>query len=70
MEIEVNKAVAIPLEVWQATSEYAIITQYDDSVTICFQYWKSKTGDTLIWERERMGCLRFHRVWTMPLYPL
>lgn len=40
--MEKDMAIPIELDVWQKTSEYAIIEQYDDSLVVRFQYWDEK----------------------------
>ena len=40
--MEKDMAIPIELDVWQKTSEYAIIEQYDDSMVVRFQYWNEK----------------------------
>lgn len=43
--MEKDTAIPIELEVWQKTSEYAIIEQYDDSMVVRFQYWYAVSID-------------------------
>lgn len=40
--MEKDTAIPIELEVWQKTSEYAIIESYDDSMVVRFQYWNEQ----------------------------
>lgn len=56
--MEKDIAIPIVLEVWQITSEYAIVEQYDDSLLIRFQYWNEKQEKV----RDKNGLLLFKNV--------
>jgi hypothetical protein len=55
--------IGLPIElgVWQITSEYAIIEQYDDKIIINFKFWDEKQKEV----RNKIGRLRFSGVWTL-----
>ncbi len=59
--IDLDLAIAIKLDVWKATSEYAIITQYDDTIFINFQFWNEDKE----YDLKRMGSLKFTGVWAI-----
>ncbi len=56
-----KKDIAIPiiLDVWQMTSEYAIIRQYDDKVCIRFKFWDNQQNEVY----DRSALLKFEGVW-------
>lgn len=37
-----EQGIPVKLDVWQITSEFAIIEQYYDEVTVLFQFWDEK----------------------------
>lgn len=59
--MEKDIAIPIVLEVWQITSEYAIVEQYDDSLLIRFQYWNEKQEKV----RDKNGLLLFKNVYAV-----
>jgi hypothetical protein len=56
-----EKDIAIPilLDVWQCTSEYAIMEQYDDSIRIRFKFWDSNQNEIA----NQTALLIFKNVW-------
>jgi hypothetical protein len=51
----------VKLDVWPITSEYSIVEQYDDKVTVNFKFWDENQKTV----RNKMGCLTFTGVWTL-----
>lgn len=59
--MEKDMAIPIELDVWQKTSEYAIIEQYDDSMVVRFQYWNEKQ-ETI---NDKIAVLMFTNVYAV-----
>lgn len=58
--MEKDVAVPIILDVWQMTSEYAIIQQYDDTVCIRFKFWDKQQNEVY----NKTALLKFEGVWS------
>ena len=56
-----EQGIPIKLDVWQITSEFAIIKQYDDELSVMFKFWDSNQNEVL----DQVGCLNFSGVWTV-----
>jgi len=56
-----GKDIAIPiiLDVWQCTSEYAIMEQYDDTIRIRFKFWDNNQNEVA----NQTAMLIFKNVW-------
>lgn len=51
----------IPIKVWQCPHEYAIVRQYDDTISFQFKYW-NKPGQE---DRRKCAMLEFKGVWAI-----
>lgn len=56
-----EQGIPVKLDVWQITSEFAIIEQYYDEVTVLFLFWDENKKEVL----DKVGRLFFSGVWTM-----
>lgn len=52
-----EQGIPVKLDVWQITSEFAIIEQYYDEVTVLFQFWDENKKEVL----DKVGRLFFFR---------
>lgn len=52
-----EQEIPVKLDVWQITSEFAIIEQYYDEVTVLFQFWDENKKEVL----DKVGRLFFFR---------
>jgi len=59
--MEKDIAVPIILEVWQCTSEYAIIEQYDNKIHIRFKFWDNNQNEVA----DKTALLMFNEVWEL-----
>lgn len=50
-----EQGIPVKLDVWQITSEFAIIEQYYDEVTVLFQFWDENKKEVL----DKVGRLFF-----------
>lgn len=59
--MEKDTAIPIVLEVWQCTSEYAIIEQYDNNIHIRFKFWDNNQNEVA----DKTALLVFNEVWEL-----
>ena len=59
--MDLDVAIPIELDVWQITSEYAIIRQYDDRVNVRFRFWDDKQKEV----SGKTASITFNGVWLM-----